>query len=157
MDHCRGLRGLRGMRLARFNVESGEDDDHMHFSGLPSPAGAAAIASFAILFYTLRKEDNPLIYAATIDVTLQMILPFFGVIVALLMVSRIPYPHVVNQVFRVQKSFSHIVGLLFALVAVMVIRAIRCRSSAARSCWSARSVFLAEGLHASRAPFLAGG
>lgn len=110
------------LRLARFNVESGEDDDHLHFSGLPSPAGAAAIASFAILFYTLRKEGNQLIYAATIDVALQMVLPFFGVIVALLMVSRIPYPHVVNQIFRGHKSFSHIVGLLFALVAVMVIR-----------------------------------
>ena len=37
------------------------------------------------------------------------------------MVSRIPYPQVVNQVFRGERSFSHIVKLVFALVAVMII------------------------------------
>ena len=53
---------------------------------------------------------------------LQTVLPFFAVLVALLMVSRIPYPHVVNQVFRGQRSFGHVVAVVFALVAVMVIR-----------------------------------
>lgn len=110
------------LRLARFNVEITDDDDHMTFNGLPSPAGAAAIASFAILFNTLRKEDTTLVYAAQIDVALQMVLPFFAVLVALLMVSRIPYPHVVNQVLRGERSFGHVVALLFALVVVMVIR-----------------------------------
>ena len=38
------------------------------------------------------------------------------------MVSRIPYPHVVNQIFRGQRSFGHVVAVIFALVAVMVIR-----------------------------------
>jgi len=110
------------LRLARFNVETTDEDDHLHFSGLPTPAGAAAIAGFAIMFYTLRKEDNPLIYASQIDAVLQTLLPLFAVLVALLMVSRIPYPHVVNQVFRGQRSFGHLVGVVFALVAVMVIR-----------------------------------
>src|SRR6476619_3230651 len=50
------------LRLARFNVESGEEDDHMHFSGLPSPAAAASIAGFAILFYELRREGHTLLY-----------------------------------------------------------------------------------------------
>jgi len=110
------------LRLARFNVETTEDDDHLTFNGLPSPAGAAAIASFAILFNTLRKEDTTLAYAAEIDLALQTILPFFGVLVALLMVSRIPYPHVVNQALRGDRSFGHVVALLFTLVVVMVIR-----------------------------------
>lgn len=111
------------LRLARFNVESTDDaEDHLTFSGLPSPAAAAAIAGFAIMFNTLRKEDNPLAYAAQIDTVLQTLLPFFGVLVALLMVSRVPYPHVVNQLFRGQRSFAHIVGVVFAMVAVMVIR-----------------------------------
>lgn len=110
------------LRLARFNVEITNDDDHMNFSGLPSPAGAAAIASFAILFNTLRKEDTTLVYAAQFDVALQMVLPFFAVFVALLMVSRIPYPHLVNQVLRGERSFGHVVALLFTLVVVMVIR-----------------------------------
>jgi CDP-diacylglycerol---serine O-phosphatidyltransferase len=111
------------LRLARFNVETTDDaEDHLTFSGLPSPAAAAAIAGFAIMFNTLRKEDNPLAYAAQIDTVLQMLLPFFAVGVALLMVSRVPYPHVVNQVFRGQRSFGHVVGVVFAFVAVMVIR-----------------------------------
>src|SRR5207248_235892 len=48
------------LRLARFNVETPADDDHLSFSGLPSPAAAGSIAGFAILFYTLRRESNPL-------------------------------------------------------------------------------------------------
>jgi len=111
------------LRLARFNVESGEEDDHMHFSGLPSPAAAASIAGFAIMFYTLRSKEEPtMLYANEIDKLLQTALPFFALMVALLMVSRIPYPHIVNQVFRGHRSFGHVVAIVFALVAVMVIR-----------------------------------
>jgi CDP-diacylglycerol---serine O-phosphatidyltransferase len=112
------------LRLARFNVESGEDDDHMRFNGLPSPAGAAAIASFAILFYTLRRESSSTQVTIEIDRWLQLSLPFYAVIVAALMVSRIPYPHIVNQAFRGQKSFGHVVGLVFAIAAVMLFRGI---------------------------------
>jgi CDP-diacylglycerol--serine O-phosphatidyltransferase len=110
------------LRLARFTLESTEDDDHMHFSGLPSPAGAAAIASFAIMFYTLRKDENPLIYAQQIDHALQIVLPFFALLVAGLMVSRVPYPHVVNQVVRGQRSFAHVVAVVFTVAAIMMIR-----------------------------------
>lgn len=110
------------LRLARFNVESGEDDDHMHFLGLPSPAAAASIAGFAILFYELRHEGTLLIHREAIDRAVQMGLPIFALLVALLMVSRIPYPHVVNQVLRGQRSFGHVVALVFAFVAIMSIR-----------------------------------
>lgn len=110
------------LRLARFTIESGDEDEHLHFSGLPSPAAAAAIAGFAIMFHTLRQPDNPMPYAAELDVVLQAVLPFFAVLVAILMVSRVPYPHVVNQVFRGQRSFGHVVAIVFALVAVMVVR-----------------------------------
>jgi CDP-diacylglycerol--serine O-phosphatidyltransferase len=110
------------LRLARFTIETGEDDDHLHFTGLPSPAAAASIAGFAIMFYTLRRSDNPLVFADRIDVVLQTVLPFFAALVALLMVSRIPYPHLVNQVFSGQRGLGHIVGLVFALVAIMIIR-----------------------------------
>jgi phosphatidylserine synthase len=37
------------------------------------------------------------------------------------MVSRIPYPHVANQVFRGQHSFGHVVAVVFALAGVMVL------------------------------------
>lgn len=113
------------LRLARFNVETGDDDSHLHFTGLPSPAGAAAIAGFAIMFYSLKRSEQRMLPAEVYDeiyVALQTVLPFFAVLVALLMVSRIPYPHVVNQIFRGQRSFGHVVGLVFALVAVFVIK-----------------------------------
>ncbi|MFZ5833370.1 MAG: CDP-diacylglycerol--serine O-phosphatidyltransferase [Planctomycetota bacterium] len=110
------------LRLARFNVETSSDDEHLHFSGLPSPAAAAAIASFAIMFFTLRKEDNPLPFAHQLDVALQSVLPFFALVAALLMVSRIPYPHVVNQVFRGHRSFGHVVAVVFSLVLIMTVR-----------------------------------
>ena len=110
------------LRLARFNVETGEADDHLNFSGLPTPAAAAAIAGLAIMFYTLRRENSGLAYAEEMDLGIQRFLPFFALVVAVLMVSRVPYPHVVNQLFRGRKSFAHVVGLLFAFVAVMMIR-----------------------------------
>ena len=112
------------LRLARFNVETNDEDEHLYFSGLPSPAAAGSIAGFAIIFHTLmgRGEVDPPPFADSIYAVLQFILPFFAILVALLMVSRIPYPHVVNQVFRGERPFSHVVKLVFALVVVMIIR-----------------------------------
>jgi CDP-diacylglycerol--serine O-phosphatidyltransferase len=110
------------LRLARFNVETGEEEDHLTFSGLPSPAAAGALASFALLFYQLRVSENQLPQAEQIARIVADALPFYAVLLALLMVSRIPYPHVVNQVFRGQRSFGHVVALVFAIVAVMLVR-----------------------------------
>lgn len=111
------------LRLARFTIETGaEGENHLCFSGLPSPAAAAAIAGFAIMFHTLRDPANPLVYKVEIDNVLQTALPFFGVLAALLMVSRVPYPHLTNQVLRGQHSFGHVVGLVFTMMAVMIAR-----------------------------------
>lgn len=122
------------LRLARFNVETSDDDEHLFFSGLPSPAAAAVIAGFAIMSYTLRQDVDPntavmstlMQHAASlkgaIDSSLQMVLPFFGLILALLMVSRIRYPHVTNRVLRGHRSFGHVVAVIFFFVAIMVLR-----------------------------------
>lgn len=110
------------MRLARFNVEAEENDDHLDFIGLPAPAAAGTIAGFGILFYTLRREGNPLRYADEIDWYLRRILPVFTLMLGALMVSRIPYPHVVNQLLKGQRSLGHIVALLFSLVVVLAIQ-----------------------------------
>lgn len=112
------------MRLARFNVETEEDDDHMTFNGLPSPAAAATIASFAIMFYTLRKGETWWLGWVqdlfNVDQVLQTVLPFFGACLALLMVSRIPYPHLVNQFVRGNRSFGHVVGVVVMLMAILM-------------------------------------
>jgi CDP-diacylglycerol--serine O-phosphatidyltransferase len=109
------------LRLARFNVETDEKDDHGSFSGLPSPAAAAVVASMAVFSYTLRNEFNYANYAG-FDWWMQRLLPPFAIIVAVLMVSRVPYPHLVTQLIRGRKSFTHIVGLLFAIMALLMTR-----------------------------------
>lgn len=111
------------LRLARFNVETSENDDHLEFSGLPSPAAAGSIAGFAILFYTLRLDTSSAASIQQIDSIMEIWVCVLALAVSALMVSRIPYPHVVNQVFRGQRSFGHIVAVVFVLVAIMVIRA----------------------------------
>ncbi len=110
------------LRLARFNVETSAEDDHLYFSGLPSPAAAATIASFAILFYALHNDADWLPRADDLRRWIQTGLPYLALVLALLMVSRIPYPHIVNQLFRGQRTFGHLVSVLFTLVVVMVVR-----------------------------------
>ncbi len=110
------------MRLARFNVESDEEDDHSTFSGLPVPAAAAAISSFALMFYTLRKDSSVLAFGTELDRAIQLILPIFAVLVSLLMVSRVPYPHLFNRLARGQKSFPHMIALLFAAFSLLIVR-----------------------------------
>ena len=109
------------LRLARFNVETDEDDDHGVFAGLPSPAAASVIASWAMFSYTLRKEINFENFAGY-DWWLQRLLPPFAMLIALLMVSRIPYPHIITQMFRGRRSFSHVVVLVFTLMALLTVR-----------------------------------
>jgi CDP-diacylglycerol--serine O-phosphatidyltransferase len=108
------------LRLARFNVETTEEDDHGWFNGLPTPAAAAAIAGFALVFYTLRSAGTDSERVARVDELVQWVLPMYAVLVSLLMVSRIPYPHLVNQLVRGQRSFAHLVGLIFGILPVLV-------------------------------------
>jgi CDP-diacylglycerol--serine O-phosphatidyltransferase len=112
------------LRLARFNVESDEEDDHMTFAGLPTPAAAAAIASFAILSYTLRNEVSVVTHEhyARYDWWMQRLLPMFSIVIALLMVSRIPYPHPLTQLLRGHRSFAHMVAIVFSLLAILIVR-----------------------------------
>ncbi len=110
------------LRLARFNVEASDDDEHLYFSGLPSPAAAAVVAGFAIMSFTLRQGADANSWKADIDRLLQNVLPFFGILVALLMVSRIRYPHITNRLLRGQRSFGHVVAVMFFFVGIMVVR-----------------------------------
>jgi CDP-diacylglycerol--serine O-phosphatidyltransferase len=109
------------MRLARFNVEADEDDDHMSFEGLPSPAAASVIASFAMLSYTLRNENNYVNFEK-FDYWLQRLLPPAALIIAILMVSRIAYPHVVTHLVRGQKTFPQLVTIVFIAMALFIVR-----------------------------------
>jgi CDP-diacylglycerol--serine O-phosphatidyltransferase len=101
------------IRLARFNVENEEDESaHMSFMGLPTPAAAGVIVSLVIFHQeTLRlyEETWP-----TVNVVLYA-LPFLALGVGALMVSRLRYPHVLNQYLKGRKPFGHFIRVLLLL------------------------------------------
>ncbi|MHC4126291.1 MAG: CDP-alcohol phosphatidyltransferase family protein, partial [Planctomycetota bacterium] len=106
------------IRLARFNVENEEDESaHMSFVGLPTPAAAGVIVSL-VLFHQETLHDLPAksTYAFTIcENTIIYMLPFLALGIAVLMVSRIRYPHIINQYIKGKKPFGHFIRILLLL------------------------------------------
>ncbi len=113
------------IRLARFNVENEEDESaHMSFMGLPTPAAAGVIASLVIFhqeaFVDFAEDGfssqylfaNGLIY----------VIPFLAVWVAVLMVSRIRYPHLLNQYIKGKKPFAILIRALLFLALIILSR-----------------------------------
>ena len=114
------------LRLARFNVETDEDDSHNYFSGLPSPAAAAMVASFPIALNELRLKAmaaNPAgqSIAEWLLPIIHMLLPLITLAVAMLMVSRFKYAHVFNQI-RGQRTRVHVIQIVFLLATVFLLR-----------------------------------
>lgn len=116
------------LRLARFNVETDEDDSHHFFSGLPSPAAAGAVASFPIAMRGLMKlmesEVDPGVsqFAERMVPVMEMALPFITLAVACLMVSRIRYIHVFNQLLGGNATRQHVIQLVFTVAVVYMVR-----------------------------------
>ena len=94
------------IRLARFNVENDANEAaHMSFIGLPSPAAAGVIVSLIIFHQEQVPGLTVLVY----------IMPFLTLGVAILMVSRIRYPHLLNLYLKGKKPFGYLIRLLFFL------------------------------------------
>ncbi|MBN1765402.1 MAG: phosphatidylcholine/phosphatidylserine synthase [Sedimentisphaerales bacterium] len=108
------------LRLARFNVETTPDiSSHMIFNGLPSPAAAGVIAAQVLLLHDLGPELQRDIAPEVVRIGSLVIiymLPFITVGVALLMVSRMPYSHIVNQYIQGRKPFEYVVVLVLLLL-----------------------------------------
>jgi CDP-diacylglycerol--serine O-phosphatidyltransferase len=106
------------IRLARFNVENKEEDEsaHLSFAGLTSPPAAGLIVSMVIF----QQDCLPKVAEKSggvfrvFEPALVWILPLVSLIAGLLMVTRIPYPHVVNRILRGKKRFSVFLMVLFA-------------------------------------------
>ena len=94
------------IRLARFNVENEEDESaHMSFIGLPSPAAAGVVASLVMFHqHVLTDVAADTAFFKILQSSVLYSLPFVTLSCALLMVARIRYPHVFNQVFRGKKT-----------------------------------------------------
>jgi CDP-diacylglycerol--serine O-phosphatidyltransferase len=111
---CAAIYVLCGvMRLARFNVETtSAEEDHQYFKGMPTPAAAAVMISFVALFFNLSIKANldgvaPVILYA---------LPLVSILAAVLMVTSVPYVHVVALFGRSKASFE----ILVVVVAIAV-------------------------------------
>src|SRR5205085_4963195 len=88
------------LRLARFNVETSPDPAlGKRFRGLPSPGAAGCVASLAILRGELL-ERWPILDLDNFRRGIEVCAPLGALVVALLMVSRVPYPHLTKQILR---------------------------------------------------------
>jgi CDP-diacylglycerol---serine O-phosphatidyltransferase len=111
------------LRLARFNNETDESDSHHDFKGLPSPAAAGVIAAFPIGLQGLKDVTGS---SAVSEVStsflslLTVLLPIITLCVAILMVSRIRYPHVINQFLRGSGNRRKVLKLIFTLLLVFL-------------------------------------
>jgi len=110
-----GYLSCSAIRLARFNVENEENESaHMSFLGLPTPAAAGVIIALVIFNQEALKEFS--IQARWLHYICEDLvifaIPLVSLGVAVLMVSRIRYPHVVNQYIKGKKPFSHLIKLL---------------------------------------------
>ncbi|HID78391.1 MAG TPA: CDP-diacylglycerol--serine O-phosphatidyltransferase [Planctomycetaceae bacterium] len=111
------------LRLARFNVQLDEEDTHESFMGLPSPAAAGALASFAIAMPRVSELTDPSMSPLARAVgtwvlpAAAKIIPLCALVLACLMVSRIRYPHVTNQILRRRHRYQQLILLIFAVVA----------------------------------------
>jgi CDP-diacylglycerol--serine O-phosphatidyltransferase len=109
------------LRLARFNVENSPDPGaHKRFKGLPSPAAAGCLATLAML-----RGQTPNVlseYKELLDGFVRFGAPLGTLVVALLMVSRVGYPHMTKQLLRGRRHFSYVVRIVFVLFLIMLIQ-----------------------------------
>ena len=112
------------LRLARFNVENQpEESAHMGFRGLPSPAAGGVVMSLVLLYSDLLPElsGGPANQIAQISEKVILVsLPLLTATAALLMVSQVPYPHVVNRYIRGRRPFWNVVKLVILVICLCV-------------------------------------
>lgn len=109
------------IRLARFNVETSVEDAHLSFAGLPSPPAAGTIVSLVIFQQDFLPKITkwPAEFINVSDLVAVWALPVITLMAGILMVTRIPYPHVVNRVLRGKKQFSTFLLVLFVVLLII--------------------------------------
>jgi len=113
------------LRLARFNVETDEEDTHEFFSGLPAPAAAGLVASFPIAMHSLldsQTDPTQKLFGAIVEFMLplmQQSLPIVTLFAAFLMVSRVRYVHAFNALIRGRHNRKHLIQILFTIAAIV--------------------------------------
>jgi CDP-diacylglycerol---serine O-phosphatidyltransferase len=114
------------LRLARFNVDNTPDPaSHKRFRGLPSPGAAGCLAALAILRGGLTAKMA--LYLPDLDPegakkAIEGFAPIGGLLLALLMVSLVPYPHVTKQVLGGRRHLGHLVQVLLGALIIFLLR-----------------------------------
>ena len=113
------------LRLARFNIDHESEDlrkDNAKFIGLPTPGAAALPVAFVLLFFGIEDMMLVTVPEETIGLIRTWVLrliPVSLIGLALLMVSRVPYPHFFawmtrsRQPVKTLAKFVVLAGLLF--------------------------------------------
>jgi CDP-diacylglycerol---serine O-phosphatidyltransferase len=115
------------LRLARFNLEAESDDRHEWFTGLPSPAAGGMIAALAIVaasgwpFWLPTSVAQLLPSEASVLRYTSNAAPVVALLMSALMVSRVPYPHTVNQIVRGKLTVETLALILFAIVTALAL------------------------------------
>ncbi|MBX9678145.1 MAG: CDP-diacylglycerol--serine O-phosphatidyltransferase [Gemmataceae bacterium] len=117
------------LRLARFNVDNTPDpDSHKRFRGLPSPGAAGCLASLAIVrgdfpgnFVQLFSDVSQDALRQTIQRSVEIFSPMGALVVALLMVSIVPFPHFGKQ-FRGKRHGGLLIQILLAVLVIVMVR-----------------------------------
>jgi len=109
------------IRLARFNVETSAEDTHLSFAGLPTPPAAGTIVSLVIFQQDLLPKITkwPEVFINASEFAAVWALPVITLLAGILMVTRIPYPHIVNRVLRGKKQFSTFLLIVFTVLLII--------------------------------------
>src|SRR5205085_10125053 len=78
------------------------------------------LAAKMVLFWQIPVDEN-----AARDFTVRLVeivSPIGSLLVALLMVSNVPYPHVTGKVFAGKKHIGHLIQLLLAVLIISMVR-----------------------------------
>ncbi len=130
--HPRFMKGAAGiytlcaiLRLARYNVEAEEDSDSSYFRGLPSPAAAGTIATFAMAMPDIMLQRNVILESVNIDLyqLVMIVVPPLTVVLGWLMVSGVRYPHLAKQLAQkksMKRHYFKIVQILFAVIFALI-------------------------------------
>jgi CDP-diacylglycerol--serine O-phosphatidyltransferase len=114
------------LRLARFNVDNtSEPSSHKRFRGLPSPGAAGCLASLAILRGELPAKLSQHLGDFNPEVVQRLVESWSllgALAVALLMVSRIPYPHATKKLLGGRRHFGHLVEVVLAVFIILLAR-----------------------------------
>ncbi len=105
-----------GLRLARFNMDTGTDD-HRSFKGLPSPGAAGAVASLVLLHQRFLAQEAPSWTLTAASGTMLLI----TLLVAIAMVSQFHYVHVMTRYVRGRAPFATLAAAIICGLLLVVL------------------------------------